>query len=342
MKIRRRLTEPGTGYEIAPRQSTPDNILEKIIWQKEQEVLRMLQGISVGAGSPRLIHPKNNIAKLPPVSPEVRNFAKALRAGYPALIAEVKKASPSKGIICPNFDPVKIAQAYERGGAACLSVLTDETFFQGSFENLRRVRDSVSLPLLCKEFIIDACQVITARAAGANAVLLIAAVLTDADLSKLSILAYRLGMDSLVEVHTLAELDRVLALPETGKSIKLVGINNRNLEDFTVDLATTEQLLEARGEALQAKNIVVVSESGLKTASDLIRVNQAGANAVLVGESLVTHADISGAVQALLKADQEASITDVGAGSELMDRFSKTIYINPPIKLPVKPIDLGL
>jgi indole-3-glycerol phosphate synthase len=296
MKIRRRLTEPGTGYEIAPRQSTPDNILEKIIWQKEQEVLQMLQAMSSlksGSDYETLLKPSSAFSK-------GRDFAKALKQGSPALIAEVKKASPSKGIICPNFDPVKIAQAYERGGAACLSVLTDETFFQGSFENLRSLRDSVSLPLLCKEFIIDACQVITARAAGADAVLLIAAVLTDADLSKLSILAYRLGMDSLVEVHTLAELDRVLALPETGKSIKLVGINNRNLEDFSVDLATTEKLLEARGEALKAKNIVVVSESGLKTASDLIRVNQAGANAVLVGESLVTHADIAGAVQAII------------------------------------------
>ncbi|MCG5058039.1 MAG: indole-3-glycerol phosphate synthase TrpC [Limnoraphis sp. WC205] len=296
MKIRRRLTEPGTGYEIAPRQSTPDNILEKIIWQKEQEVLQMLQAMSSlksGSDYETLLKPSSAFSK-------GRDFAKALKQGSPALIAEVKKASPSKGIICPNFDPVKIAQAYERGGAACLSVLTDETFFQGSFENLRSLRDSVSLPLLCKEFIIDACQVITARAAGADAVLLIAAVLTDADLSKLSILAYRLGMDSLVEVHTLAELDRVLALPETGKSIKLVGINNRNLEDFSVNLATTEKLLEARGEALRAKDIVVVSESGLKTASDLIRVNQAGANAVLVGESLVTHADIAGAVQAII------------------------------------------
>lgn len=296
MKIRRRLTEPGTGYEIAPRQSTPDNILEKIIWQKEQEVLQMLQAMSSlksGSDYETLLKPSSAFSK-------GRDFAKALKQGSPALIAEVKKASPSKGIICPDFDPVKIAQAYERGGAACLSVLTDETFFQGSFENLRSLRDSVSLPLLCKEFIIDPCQILIAREKGADAVLLIAAVLTDADLSQLSILAYRLGMDSLVEVHTLAELDRVLALPETGKSIKLVGINNRNLEDFTVDLATTEQLLEARGEALQAKNIVVVSESGLKTASDLIRVNQAGANAVLVGESLVTHADIAGAVQAII------------------------------------------
>jgi indole-3-glycerol phosphate synthase len=256
-------------------------------------MLQAMSSLKSGSDYETLLKPSSAFSK-------GRDFAKALKQGSPALIAEVKKASPSKGIICPNFDPVKIAQAYERGGAACLSVLTDETFFQGSFENLRSLRDSVSLPLLCKEFIIDACQVITARAAGADAVLLIAAVLTDADLSKLSILAYRLGMDSLVEVHTLAELDRVLALPETGKSIKLVGINNRNLEDFSVNLATTEKLLEARGEALRAKDIVVVSESGLKTASDLIRVNQAGANAVLVGESLVTHADIAGAVQAII------------------------------------------
>ncbi len=300
MKIRR-LTELNTGYEIAPQHSIPDNILEKIIWQKEDEVLQMKQAMSSlksGSDYETLLKPSSAFSKR-------RDFAKALKKGSPALIAEVKKASPSKGIICPDFDPVKIAQAYERGGAACLSVLTDKTFFQGSFENLQRVRDSVSLPLLCKEFIIDPCQVLMARSAGADAVLLIAAVLSDADLSAFSILADRLGMDSLVEVHTLAELDRVLALPETGKSIRLVGINNRNLENFTVDLATTEQLLASRGEELTAKNIVVVSESGLKTSDDLVRVHQAGANAVLVGESLVQQTEISQAVRAIIPKQLE-------------------------------------
>lgn len=289
MKIRRRARQLNTNYEIAPQDSYPDNILEKIVWQKEREVLQIKSAMSL-----------EDRARQTADLREVKDFARALGQGSPAVIAEVKKASPSKGVICPNFDPVKIAQAYERGGAACLSVLTDETFFQGSFENLRRVRESVSLPLLCKEFIIDPCQVLMARSAGADAVLLIAAVLSDADLSELSILADRLGMDSLVEVHTLAELDRVLALPETGKSIRLVGINNRNLENFSVDLATTEQLLASRGEALRRANVVVVSESGLKTSDDLVRVNQAGADAVLIGESLVQQADITRAVQAII------------------------------------------
>ncbi len=288
MKIRRHLAEPGQGYEMAPLNSSPENILEKIIWQKEQEVLHLKQAV----------FSEEHYRQLTTL--EVRDFAQALKSGSPALIAEVKKASPSKGMICPEFDPVAIAQAYEQGGAACLSVLTDETFFQGSFENLRRVRDRVSLPLLCKEFIIDPCQVLKAREAGADAVLLIAAVLNDADLSELSTMIRRLGMDSLVEVHTLAELDRVLALPEVGETIRIVGINNRNLENFTVDLATTEQLLAARGEVLQAKNVGVVSESGLKTASDLVRVSKAGANAVLVGESLVQQTDITQAVQDII------------------------------------------
>ncbi|MEL7039122.1 MAG: indole-3-glycerol phosphate synthase TrpC [Cyanobacteria bacterium J06592_8] len=289
MKIRRRLAELGPGYEIASPDSSAENILEKIIWQKEQEVLQIQQSASLEERCQNLR-----------VELEGKDFANALRTGTPALIAEVKKASPSKGIICPDFNPEEIAQAYEEGGASCLSVLTDETFFQGSFENLRRVRKVVSLPLLCKEFIIDPCQVLKARESGADAVLLIAAVLNDADLSKLSTMVRRLGMDSLVEVHTLAELDRVLALPEVGETIRIIGINNRNLENFTVDLATTEQLLEARGEELQAKNIVVVSESGLKTASDLVRVAKAGANAVLVGESLVQQPNIAQAVQDII------------------------------------------
>ncbi|HTL89602.1 MAG TPA: indole-3-glycerol phosphate synthase TrpC [Leptolyngbya sp.] len=231
-------------------------------------------------------------------SPESRNFLGALQQpqSRPHLIAEVKKASPSKGLICANFDPVKIAQAYTNGGATCLSVLTDEPFFQGSFENLQRVRQQTHLPLLCKEFIIDPYQLFLARANGADAVLLIAALLPNTTLQLFFQLAQTLGMDALVEVHTLAELDRVLQIPE----LQLIGINNRNLEDFTLDLSTTQAILEQRGEQLKQRGITIVSESGLYTAADLAFVKQAGADAVLVGESLVKQPNLEQAVKQLL------------------------------------------
>ncbi|MEB3149624.1 MAG: indole-3-glycerol phosphate synthase TrpC, partial [Sphaerospermopsis sp.] len=205
----------------------------------------------------------------------------------PALIAEVKKASPSKGVLRADFDPVEIAKAYEEGGASCLSVLTDKKFFQGSFDNLSLVRAAVDLPLLCKEFIIYPYQMYLARVNGADAVLLIAAILSDQDLQYFIKIANALKMAALIEVHSLEELDRVLALD----GVSLVGINNRNLEDFSVDLQTTCELLKARGSQLQEKNILVVSESGLHTPEDLSIVETAGASAVLVGESLVKQPD---------------------------------------------------
>jgi indole-3-glycerol phosphate synthase len=216
----------------------------------------------------------------------------------PALIAEVKKASPSKGVIQPNFDPVAIAQAYQQGGAACISVLTDQRFFQGSFEYLQQIRQAVSLPLLCKDFVIYPYQIYRARAAGADAVLLIAAILSDQDLQYFVKIVKAIGMTALVEVHTLAELDRVLAV----SGVTLVGINNRNLEDFSVSLQTTHDLLGARQSELQARGIAVVSESGLHTAADLQQVHQAGARAVLIGESIVKQADPIAAIQTLFTA----------------------------------------
>ncbi len=176
-----------------------------------------------------------------------------------------------------------IARSYQQGGATCLSVLTDAKYFQGSFENLGQVRNAVDLPLLCKEFIIYPYQIYLARIYGADAVLLIAAILGDRDLQYFVKIARVLQMTPLIEVHSLAELDRVLAL----KDVTIVGINNRNLEDFSVDLQTTCQLLEARGHILQARGILVVSESGLHTPTDLKLVGDAGAAAVLIGESLV-------------------------------------------------------
>ncbi|MBO3458237.1 indole-3-glycerol phosphate synthase TrpC [Aetokthonos hydrillicola Thurmond2011] len=268
--------------------SKPRHILEEIVWQKQHEVALMLEQLP-------LADLKLGVSSAPPV----RDFLKALRQGSPkpSIIAEVKKASPSKGIIRADFDPVKIAQAYERGGATCISVLTDEKFFQGSFKNLSVVRSSVNLPLLCKEFVIDPYQIYLARVNGADAVLLIAAILSDETLQSFLEIAHSLGMTALVEVHTLAELDRVLAL----QNVQLVGINNRNLEDFSVDLETTKHLFAERRQRLSSLAITVVSESGLYTSADLAFVVEAGAEAVLIGESLVKQADLEQAVKQLKK-----------------------------------------
>ncbi|MGF2037124.1 MAG: indole-3-glycerol phosphate synthase TrpC [Nostoc sp. CmiVER01] len=268
--------------QVAP----PRHILEEIVLHKRQEVAQMQQELPLAALRQQL-----NSA------PTVRNFLNALQENpnQPSLIAEVKKASPSRGIIRADFDAVAVAQAYERGGAACLSVLTDQKFFQGSFDNLRRVRSQVALPLLCKEFIINPYQIYLARTAGADAVLLIAAILSDQELQGFLQLIHDLGMNALVEVHTLDELDRVLKLDD----LHLVGINNRNLEDFTLDIGTTQQLLAQRQQQLQSLDITVVSESGLYTPADLSLVAEAGARAVLIGESLVKQSDVEQAVRML-------------------------------------------
>ncbi|MEH2036737.1 indole-3-glycerol phosphate synthase TrpC [Nostoc sp.] len=267
--------------------ATSRHILEEIVSHKRQEVAQMQQELPLGSLRQQL-----NTA------PTVRNFLTALQENpnQPSLIAEVKKASPSRGVIRADFDPVAVAQAYERGGAACLSVLTDCKFFQGSFDNLRNVRQQVALPLLCKEFIIDRYQIYLARTAGADAVLLIAAILSDRELKDFLRVIHDLGMIALVEVHTLAELDRVLKLD----NLSLVGINNRNLEDFTLDLGTTQQLLAERQQQLQSLDITVVSESGLYTPADLSLVAEAGARAVLIGESLVKQSNVEQAAREIL------------------------------------------
>lgn len=268
----------------------PRHILEEIVWHKQQEVAQMRADVP-------LVDLQNQVKD----TPGAKDFLLALQQSpnRPALIAEVKKASPSKGVIRADFDPVEVAQAYERGGASCLSVLTDRKFFQGSFDNLRKVRKNVQLPLLCKEFVIDPYQIYLGRTAGADAVLLIAAVLSDRELQEFMQIIHSLGMNALVEVHTLAELDRVLALPE----LRLVGINNRNLENFTVDVGTTEKLIAARRDAIANLGITMVSESGLYSPADLSLVAEAGARAVLVGESLVKQPDVEQAVCNLLKLD---------------------------------------
>jgi len=231
------------------------------------------------------------VARLParPVTPEAirsarrapRDFISALQrasVNRPALIAEVKKASPSAGIICSDFDPVRIASEYEAAGAACLSVLTDVEFFQGSQEYLRQIRAAVALPLLRKDFIIDDRQILESVENGADAILLIVRILTDEQLRRFHTLAVEAGLAALVEVHDEGELERALAV-----NASLVGINNRNLDNFTVDLETTARL------AAKAPNKFIVAESGLHNCADVQKVRRAGAGAILVGESLLRH-----------------------------------------------------
>lgn len=292
MEIRRRPPSPpvmveSVKYQVPLADHQPRHILEEIVWYKETEVEQQREKVP-------LIQLKAKVSQMP----APLDFYGALVNGKttPAVIAEVKKASPSKGVIREDFDPVAIAQSYEQGGASCLSVLTDRKFFQGSFDNLARVRQTVQIPLLCKEFVIHAYQIYNARAHGADAVLLIAAILKDQDLYYFQKIIQSLGMTALIEVHTLEELDRVLALD----GVKLVGINNRNLQNFTVDLMTTESLLQQRGQALADRQILVVSESGLHTPEDLQRVHTAGARAVLIGESLVKQSDPGQALQNLV------------------------------------------
>ena len=265
----------------------PKTILQEIADYKRQEVAQRIERLSLATLQEQI-----------KTAPVTRNFLAALRQNpaKPSLIAEVKKASPSKGVIRADFEPSAIAQAYERGGATCLSVLTDEKFFQGSFANLQKVRGRVTLPLLCKEFIIDPYQIYLARVNGADAILLIAAILSDEKLTGFMQIARSLNLTALVEVHTLAELDRMLALPD----VKLIGINNRNLQDFSVDLQTTQRLLLQRQKQINSRQITIVSESGLYTPADLSFVAQAGATAVLVGESLVKQTNLERAVKDLL------------------------------------------
>jgi indole-3-glycerol phosphate synthase len=279
MQIRRRPPNPAIAveamsYKISADDAEPRNILEKIIWHKDKEVDKMREAI-----------PLVEVRKLLAEAPAPLNFLAALRDGKtaPALIAEVKKASPSKGVFREQFNPVEIAQAYEAAGASCLSVLTDAAFFQGSFDYLQQIRQAVQIPLLCKDFVLSPYQVYWARSRGADAILLIAAILSDQDLTYFLKIVKSVGMTALVEVHTLAELDRVLALP----GVELVGINNRNLEDFSVSLDITCDLIAQRREAILEKEILMVSESGLHTAADLKTVATAGAKALLIGESLI-------------------------------------------------------
>lgn len=226
----------------------------------------------------------------------VRGFGEALSGGEIRLIAEVKKASPSKGVIREDFDPVEIAKTYARSGASCLSVLTENKYFQGKLDYLAEIRKAVGFPLLRKDFIIDSYQIHEARAGGADAILLIAACLERRQIEDFINIAKELGLDALVESHTYKELDKTLL---AGAS--LVGINNRDLKTFSVSVQTTLDLLKDIPD-----DRTVVSESGIKTREDVIRLRQAGVDAILVGESLMREKDIGKKVKELLGADTES------------------------------------
>ena len=228
--------------------------------------------------------------------PATRGFADALQAkvaaGHPAVIAEVKKASPSKGLIRPDYDPAAIARSYQAGGAACLSVLTDVDFFQGHDEHLRRARAACALPVLRKDFIIDAWQVYETRLLGADCLLLIVAALGDAALAELSNLALELGLDVLVEVHDLDELERALQV-----GVPLVGVNNRDLRSFQVSLDTTLAL-----RPVVPPDRLLVTESGIATPADVARLRAEGVQAFLVGEAFMRAADPGAELQRLFAA----------------------------------------
>ncbi|HJV68946.1 indole-3-glycerol phosphate synthase TrpC [Ideonella sp.] len=258
------------------------------------DILRRIVEVKHGeVAQARVVAPLATLRAEAEARRDTRGFVRALRAkvdaGRPAVIAEVKKASPSKGVLREHFVPSEIAASYERHGAACLSVLTDAPFFQGAPDYLRQARAACALPVLRKDFMVDAYQVIEARAMGADCILLIAACLGDAQMADLEAEALALGMDVLVEVHDGAELERALKL-----KTPLVGINNRDLRSFEVTLDTTLGLLgQVPGDRL------LVTESGILTPADVQRMRDAGVNAFLVGEAFMRAADPGKALLAL-------------------------------------------
>lgn len=246
-------------------------MLNRIIAQKRDEVKKRKHGVPLFTLKERIAQRRAPL-----------DFAAALHGDQIRLIAEVKRASPSRGILCPDFEPVTIATRYAWGGAAAISVLTEENYFGGSLDHLVAIRKEVNLPLLRKDFILDPYQVYETAAYGADALLLIVAILSQEQLSALLYLSHNLGLDCLVEVHNEAEVNRALA---SGAGV--IGINNRDLRTFSVDINTTRRL-----RPLLPRGQIVVSESGIRTRQDIRRLKQWGINAVLIGEALVTASDI--------------------------------------------------
>jgi indole-3-glycerol phosphate synthase len=257
------------------------NVLDKIVAHKQEEI-----------AAARRIRPIELLTDQAAAAPSVRDFVAALRsaASDVALIAEVKKASPSAGLIRADFDPVDIARTYESHGAACISVLTDEHFFQGRLDYLRAVRQAVSIPVLRKDFVLDRYQVLEARAAGADCVLLIAECLDSCRLRDLYFYISELGMEALIEIYELENLDVVLDLDPP-----LLGINNRNLKTFVTELDHTVRLRPRVPE-----RTLLVAESGIRSRADVVRLRDAGVGAMLVGETLMRSPDIGAAVDELL------------------------------------------
>jgi len=249
--------------------NTPD-VLKKILARKQQEISERSASVSIA-------DLKQQITTASPVRGFVKAIQKKLAKGETAVIAEVKKASPSKGLLREHFVPAEIAESYQTGGAACLSVLTDKDFFQGSEQYLQEARAACDLPVIRKDFIIDVYQVYEARAIGADCILLIVAALDDKCLAELYRLANDLGMDVLVEVHDADELERALRL-----NLSLVGINNRNLHTFETSLQNTVQLLDKI-----PAGVVVVSESGLHKTDDIKMLKEHQVNTFLIGEAFM-------------------------------------------------------
>jgi indole-3-glycerol phosphate synthase len=283
------------------------NILDEIVEEKKREIAK-LPARMIAAGDLRdaMLERGERRDFMAALRVASRNTESGARVG---LIAEVKKASPSAGIICKDFDPVRIAKEYEAAGASCLSVLTDEKFFQGSLDYLRQIRAAVKLPLLRKDFMIDERQILEAIEWGADAILLIVAILDDERLKRFHSLARSAGLAVLVEVHDEAELERAMAI-----GAELIGVNNRDLKTFKVDLGNTERLAaklfggagvslvqsqkEAHGQ--DACATMLVAESGIHTRADVERLEKCGAGAILVGESLVRGGDIRAKVRELI------------------------------------------
>ena len=266
--------------------------------------------------SRKAARPEASLRKMAAQAPAVRPFAVALErdiaSGRYGLIAEIKKASPSRGLIRADFDPASLAQAYQAGGATCLSVLTDAPYFQGSDDHLQAARSACRLPVLRKDFILDPYQIIESRALGADCILLIMAALEDDAARHLAAIAAELGLDVLVEVHNRAELDRALRI-----EARLIGINNRDLKTLQVDLSTTETLAP-----LVPPGRLVVGESGIYEPADLDRLAAAGARAFLVGESLMRAGDVAAATRRLLRLP-DLTHTDVEGHARMVDVSDK-------------------